>query len=53
MIIEVLILGSITVCCGLLTWITMKKYQPTIETRLEEIEARSTKLEISERRFRK
>jgi len=53
MIIEVMTIGAIVVCCGLLTWATMKKYQPKIETRLEEIEAHSTELEISERRFRK
>lgn len=53
MIIEVLTMGAIVACCGLLTWTAMKKYQSKIETRLEEIEANSTRLKIAERRFKK
>ncbi|MGI0062415.1 MAG: hypothetical protein ACREBA_08190 [Nitrosotalea sp.] len=52
MIIEVLTIGAILVGCGLLTWTTMKKYQPKIIARLEEIESHSTGLEITKRRFK-
>ena len=49
MIIEVLTIGTIVTFCGLLTWTAMKKYQPKIEVRLNEIEARNTELKITER----
>jgi hypothetical protein len=52
MIIEVLSIGTILICCGLLTWAAMKKYQSKINARLKEIESNSTGLEISKKRFR-
>ncbi len=47
MITEALTIGAVFVCCGLLTWATMKKYHSKIERRLEEIEAHSTGLELA------
>ena len=52
MIIEVLTIGTIVTFSGLLTWAAMKKYQPKIEARLNEIEAHSTELKITEKRHR-
>ena len=52
MIREVITIGAIVTLCGLLTWTAMKKYQPKIEARLEEIEAHSTELKVAERRFK-
>jgi hypothetical protein len=52
MIIEALTIGVIMTFCGLLTWVAMKKYQPKIEARLDEIEANSTELKITEKRHR-
>jgi hypothetical protein len=52
MIIEVLTIGTIVTFCGLLTWVAMKKYQPKIEARLNEIETNSTELRITEKRHR-
>jgi hypothetical protein len=52
MIIEVLTIGTIMTSCGLLTWVAMKKYQPKIEARLNEIETNSTELKITEKRHR-
>ncbi len=52
MITEGLTIGSILISCSLLTWIAMKKYQPKIDARLEEIESYSTALEITKKRLR-
>lgn len=52
MITEVLTIGVILVSCGLLTWAAMKKYQPKINARLEEIESHSAGLEITKKRLR-
>lgn len=39
--------------CGFLTWIAMKKHNSKIERRLDEIDAHSTRLEVTERKFKK
>ncbi|MHB8545166.1 MAG: hypothetical protein ACYDAJ_00155 [Nitrosotalea sp.] len=52
MIIEVLTIGAIITSCSLLTWFAMKKYQPKIEARLDEIETSSTGLKITEKRHK-
>jgi hypothetical protein len=52
MIIEVLTIGTIMTFCGLLTWVAMKKYQPKIEARLNQIEDHSIELKIREKRYR-
>lgn len=52
MITEVLTIAVILVSCSLLTWTGMKKYQPKINARLEEIEFHSTGLEITKKRLR-
>lgn len=52
MIIEVLTIGAIMTSCSLLTWFAMKKYQPKIEARLDEIETSSTGLKITEKRHK-
>jgi hypothetical protein len=51
MISEALTIGAILAGCGLLTLAAMKKYQPKINARLEEIESHST-LEITKKRLR-
>jgi hypothetical protein len=52
MIIEILTIGTIVTFCGLLTWAAMKKYQPKIEVRLNEIKDHNTELKITERKRR-
>lgn len=52
MLTELLVMGAILASCGLLTWSAMKKYQPKIESRLEEIESRGAELEVTERRYK-
>lgn len=51
--IEVLAVIAIFGSSGFLTWTAMKKYNSKIEQRLDEIDAHNTKLEITEREFRK
>ena len=52
MITEMLEIGAIFACFGLLTWKAMKKYHSNIERRLQEVES-STELKVTEKRFRK
>lgn len=52
MMTEVLTIGAILTSCGILTWVAMKKYQPKINAKLEEIESHGTGLEITKKRFR-
>ncbi|MGI0088485.1 MAG: hypothetical protein ACREBI_11100 [Nitrosotalea sp.] len=51
--IEELAVVAIFGSCGFLTWIAMKKYNSKIGQRLDEIDAYSIKLEVTEREFRK